>query len=59
MQTIIICGVPIKVKQGNPLYFHENGNYYEPLWIAGKQHGRTAQEAAEKYYAILQQGKGE
>ena len=39
----------IEIQKGNPLYFpkgNENGDYYEPLWIAGKMHGPTPLIAA-------------
>jgi hypothetical protein len=43
----------IEILKGNPLYFpkgNENGDYYEPLWIAGKQHGTTPLIAAMRCY---------
>ena len=39
----------IEIQKGNPLYFpkgNERGDYYEPLWIAGKMHGSTPLIAA-------------
>lgn len=55
-----------EIVRGNPLYFpegNENGNFYEPLWIAKRdnlmEHGRTPTEAmmkllyAESYYENL------
>ena len=45
----------IIIVKGNPLFFpkgNENGDYYEPLWIAkfGKyfEHEKTVNEAKEK-----------
>ena len=45
----------IEVVRGNPLYFpkgNEDGNFYEPLWIAKRNgvmvHGRTPTEATMK-----------
>ena len=49
----------IEIKQGNPLYFpkgNENGDYYEPLWIAGKMHGPTPLVAAMRCYVASKLG---
>ena len=49
----------IEVKQGSPLYFpkgNEKGDYYEALWIAGKQHGTTPLIAAMRYYVASKLG---
>jgi hypothetical protein len=49
----------IDTKEGNPLYFpkgNEKGDYYEPLWIAGKQHGQTLLIAAMRYYVASKLG---
>ena len=49
----------IEILKGNPLYFpkgNENGDYYEPLWIAGKQHGTTALIAAMRCYVASKLG---
>ena len=49
----------IEVKKGNPLYFpqgNEKGDYYEPLWVAGKQHGQTPLIAAMRCYVASQLG---
>jgi hypothetical protein len=43
----------IEIHKGNDLYFpsgNEKGDYYEPLWIAGKQHGQTPLIAAMRCY---------
>ena len=45
----------IEIKKGNPLYFpkgNENGEYYEPLWIAQGQHGQTPFMAAMRAYCV-------
>jgi hypothetical protein len=49
----------IEVTQGNPLYFpqgNEQGDHYEPLWLAGKQHGQTVLIAAMRYYVASKLG---
>lgn len=49
----------IEVKKGNPLYFpqgNEKGDYYEPLWLAGKQHGQTPLIAAMRCYVASKLG---
>jgi hypothetical protein len=49
----------IEILKGNPLYFpkgNENGDYYEPLWIAGKQHGTTPLIAAMRCYVASKLG---
>jgi hypothetical protein len=49
----------IEVKKGNPLYFpkgNENSDYYEPLWVAGKQHGGTPLIAAMRCYVASKLG---
>lgn len=49
----------IELRRGNPLYFpqgNEHGDYYEPLWIAGKQHGTTPLVAAMRCYVASQLG---
>lgn len=49
----------IDVKKGNPLYFpkgNERGDYYEPLWIAGKMHGPTPLIAAMRCYVASKLG---
>jgi hypothetical protein len=43
----------IEISKGNPLYFpqgNEHGDHYEPLWLAGKQHGPTPLIAAMRCY---------
>jgi hypothetical protein len=49
----------IEVKKGKPLYFpqgNEQGNYYEPLWISGKQHGQTPLIAAMRCFVASKLG---
>ena len=49
----------IEIQKGNPLYFpegNENGDYYEPLWIAGKMHGQTPLIAAMRCYVVSKMG---
>ncbi len=49
----------IEIIRGNPLYFpkgNENGDFYEPLWIAGKQHGQTPLIAAMRCYVASKLG---
>ena len=49
----------IEIRKGNPLYFpqgNERGDYYEPLWLAGKQHGPTALIAAMRCYIASKLG---
>ena len=49
----------IDVRAGNPLYFpkgNEKGDYYEPLWLAGKQHGFTPLIAAMRCYVASKLG---
>lgn len=48
----------IEVRKGNPLYFPqgEKGDFYEPLWIAGKQHGQTPLIAAMRCYVAANLG---
>lgn len=50
----------IEIQKGNPLYFpkgNENGDYYEPLWIAGKMHGSTPLIAAMRCYVASKLGE--
>ena len=49
----------IEIRKGNPLYFpkgNELGEYYEPLWLAGKQHGQTPLIAAMRCYVASKLG---
>ena len=49
----------IEIRKGNDLYFpygNEKGDYYEPLWIAGKQHGQTPLIAAMRCYVASKLG---
>jgi hypothetical protein len=49
----------IQVIKGNPLYFpngNDTGDYYEPLWIAGKMHGQTRLIAGLRCYVASQLG---
>ena len=49
----------IEIQKGNPLYFpkgNERGDYYEPLWIAGKMHGSTPLIAAMRCYVASKLG---
>lgn len=49
----------IEIRKGNDLYFpqgNENGDYYEPLWLAGKQHGPTPLIAAMRCYVTAKLG---
>jgi len=49
----------IELNRGNDLYFpsgNENGDYYEPLWIAGKLHGQTPLIAAMRCYVASKLG---
>ena len=49
----IIKREQIEIRKGNPLYFpqgNEHGESYEPLWLAGKQHGTTPLVAAMRCY---------
>jgi hypothetical protein len=49
----------IEIRKGNPLYFpqgNERGDYYEPLWLAGKQHGTTALIVAMRCYVASKLG---
>lgn len=49
----------VEVVKGNPLYFpkgNENGDYYEPLWVAGNQHGQTPLIAAMRCYVASKLG---
>ncbi len=49
----------IEIKKGNPLYFpqgNEKGDYYEPLWLAGKQQGKTPLIAAMRCYVAMKLG---
>lgn len=49
----------IEIVKGNPLYFpkgNENGDFYEPLWIAGKQHGQTHLIAAMRCFVASRLG---
>jgi len=49
----IIGQESIEIRKGNPLYFPQGndlGDYYEPLWLAGKQHGPTPLVAAMRCY---------
>ena len=49
----------IVVQKGNPLYFpkgNEKGEYYEDLWLAGKQHGQTPLIAAMRFYVTSRLG---
>jgi hypothetical protein len=46
----------IEIRRGNPLYFpdgNENGDFYEPVWIAGKQMGTTQIVAAMRFFVNL------
>ena len=55
----IIKSEGITVREGNPLYFpkgNENGDLYEPLWVAGKMHGQTPLIAAMRYYVVSKLG---
>lgn len=50
----------IEVRKGNDLFFpqgNENGDYYEPLWLAGKQHGQTPLIAGLRFYVASKLGK--
>jgi hypothetical protein len=50
----------IQVRKGNPLHFpngNEKGDYYEPLWIAGKMHGPTLLVAAMRCYVASKLGE--
>ncbi len=56
---LIIDREGIGVREGNPIYFpkgNENGDLYEPLWIAGKQHGQTPLIAAMRCYVASKLG---
>lgn len=49
----------IEIQKGNPLYFpkgNERGDYYEPLWVAGKMHGPTILIAAMRYLVASKLG---
>jgi hypothetical protein len=49
----------LEVVRGNALYFpkgNENGEFYEPLWIAGKMHGQTPLIAAMRCYVASKLG---
>lgn len=49
----------IDIRRGNPLYLpqgNEKGDYYEPLWIAGKMHGQTPLIAAMRCYVASKLG---
>lgn len=49
----------IEICKGNPLYFpkgNENGDHYEPLWMAGKMHGTTLLIAAMRCYVTSKLG---
>ena len=49
----------IEIHKGNPLYFpkgNEHGEFYEPLWLAGKQHGQTPLIAAMRCYVASKMG---
>lgn len=49
----------IEVRKGNPLYFpkgNEKGDYYEPLWIAGRHHGQTQLIAAMRCFCASRLG---
>jgi hypothetical protein len=49
----------IAIRKGTPLYFptgNENGDYYKPLWLAGKQHGPTPLIAATRCYVASKLG---
>lgn len=49
----------IKIHKGNDLYFpkgNEKSDYYEPLWVAGKQHGQTPLIAAMRCYVASKLG---
>jgi hypothetical protein len=49
----------IEIRKGNPIYFpkgNEKGELYEPLWIAGKQHGQTPLIAAMRYHVASKLG---
>lgn len=50
----------IEICKGNPLYFpkgNENGDHYEPLWMAGKMHGTTLLIAAMRCYVASKLGE--
>jgi len=50
----------IEIKKGNPVYFpkgNENGDHYEPLWIAGKMHGTTQLMAAMRCHVASKLGE--
>ena len=56
---LIIERENIGITKGNPLYFpqgNEKGDYYEPLWLAGKQHGQTPLIAAMRCYVASKLG---
>ena len=49
----------IELVRGNDLYFpqgNETGDFYEPLWIAGKMHGQTPLIAAMRCYVASKLG---
>jgi len=49
----------INIRKGNQMYFpqgNEKGDYYEPLWLAGKQHGQTPLIAAMRCYVASRFG---
>jgi hypothetical protein len=49
----------IEIKKGNPIYFpkgNENGDHFEPLWLAGKMHGTTPLIAAMRCYVASKLG---
>jgi hypothetical protein len=49
----------IEIRKGNPLYFptgNDNGDHYESLWLAGKQHGPTPLIAAMRCFVASKLG---
>ena len=49
----------IEIRKGNPLYFpkgNEKGDFYEPLWLAGKMHGPTPLIAAMRGFVASKLG---
>jgi hypothetical protein len=49
----------LEIRIGNPLFFpkgNERGEYYEPLWLCKKQHGRTPLIATMRCYVASKLG---
>ena len=49
----------LEIKSGNPIYFpkgNEKGEYFEPLWLSGKQCGSTPILAALRCYIAIKLG---